>query len=430
MVEIKLPYDKTTITAKIPKENFAGVLTSQAATYKAALGEAALVETALDQPIGSPSLEELATGKHDIVIISSDHTRPVPSKIITPILLRRLRSVAPDARIRILVATGFHRPSTHAELVDKYGEDIVANEEIVMHKSEVDADMEKIGTLPSGGELIINRVAAEADLLISEGFIESHFFAGFSGGRKSVLPGIASYKTIMANHSGEFINDVHSRTGNMHHNLIHEDMVYAAKQAKLAFIINVVLDEDKHIIGAFAGDLEQAHQKGTEFVGSLSKVDAIPADITISTNGGYPLDQNIYQAVKGMTAAEATNKIGGTIVMVAGMRDGHGGAGFYHNLADVDDPKVFLDKAIATPRLKTIPDQWTAQILARILVNHHVIMVSNLVQPNLVTDMHMALAPDLETAMQMAYEREGQAAKVTVIPDGLGVIVAEKNDEQ
>lgn len=150
MANIKLPYDHGSITAHINDANLAGTLVSKAATYQASLSEKDLVEQSLDNPIGSPSLEELATGKKNIVIISSDHTRPVPSHIITPILLRRLRSVAPEARIRILVATGFHRPSTHAELVAKYGEEIVANEEIVMHKSQVDEDMVKIGKLPSG----------------------------------------------------------------------------------------------------------------------------------------------------------------------------------------------------------------------------------------------------------------------------------------
>lgn len=423
MADIKLPYDHGSVTAHINGANLAGTLVSKAATYQASLSEKDLVEQSLDNPIGSPSLEELATGKKNIVIISSDHTRPVPSHIITPILLRRLRSVAPEARIRILVATGFHRPSTHAELVAKYGEEIVANEEIVMHKSQVDENMVKIGKLPSGGDLIINKVAEEADLLISEGFIESHFFAGFSGGRKSVLPGISSYKTIMANHSGEFINDKHSRTGNLHHNMVHHDMVYAARKAGLQFILNVVLDEDKHIIGSFAGDLEAAHKQGTDFVGELAGVKAIKSDIAITTNGGYPLDQNIYQAVKGMTAAEATNKQNGTIIIVAGCRDGHGGDGFYHNIADVADPQEFLDKAINTPRLETVPDQWTSQILARILVNHHVIVVSHLVEPSLITNMHMELATSIDDALASAFNREGTAAQVTVIPDSLGVIV-------
>lgn len=423
MVRIELPYDKTTLVADLPDNNFAGKLISEAATYHADRSENAIVEESLDHPIGSLPLEDLAKGKKNIVMISSDHTRPVPSHIITPILLRHLREAAPDARIRILVATGFHRPSTREELVNKYGQKIVDEEEIVMHISTDDASMVKIGQLPSGGECIINKVAAEADLLLSEGFIESHFFAGFSGGRKSVLPGIASYKTIMANHSGPFINSDKARTGNLHHNPIHEDMVYAARKAKLAFIVNVVLDEDKKIIGSFAGDMEAAHQKGCEFLQGLSRVKKIDCDIAISTNGGYPLDQNIYQAVKGMTAAEATNKEGGTIIMVAGCRDGHGGEGFYHNLADVSDPKAFLDRAINTPKLKTIPDQWTAQILARILVHHHVIMVSDLVEPDLITDMHMSLATSLDQALEMAYEREGKDAKIVVIPDGLGVIV-------
>jgi nickel-dependent lactate racemase len=337
--------------------------------------------------------------------------------------LRRLREASPDARIRILVATGFHRPSTRAELVNKYGQKIVDEEEIVMHISTDDAAMVKIGQLPSGGDCIINRIAAEADLLLSEGFIESHFFAGFSGGRKSVLPGVASYKTIMANHSGPFIDSDKARTGNLSHNPIHKDMVYAARKAKLAFIVNVVLDEDKKIIGSFAGDMEEAHQEGCQFLRDLSSVKKIDCDIAISTNGGYPLDQNIYQAVKGMTAAEATNKEGGTIIMVAGCRDGHGGEGFYHNLADVSDPKEFLDRAINTPKLKTIPDQWTAQILARILVHHHVILVSDLVDPELITGMHMELAATFDQALELAYAREGKDAQVVVIPDGLGVII-------
>lgn len=261
MFEMNVPYDKGTMKISLPEKNLAGVLEGKQSEYTTELSEKELVEQSLDNPIGSKSLEELAKGKKDIVIISSDHTRPVPSKIITPILLRRIRSVSPNARIRILVATGFHRPSTHEELVDKYGEEIVANEEIVMHISTDDASMKKIGVLPSGGDCIINKIAAEADLLISEGFIEAHFFAGFSGGRKSVLPGIASYKTIMANHSGEFINDKKSRPGNLCHNLIHEDMVYAARTANLAFIVNVVLNGNHEIIGSFAGDMKLPMKK-------------------------------------------------------------------------------------------------------------------------------------------------------------------------
>ncbi|EPH82522.1 hypothetical protein D927_01236 [Enterococcus faecalis 02-MB-BW-10] len=423
MVEINLPYDKKMITARIPDKNFIGLLESKAEHFSNPYTEKETVEKSLDNPIGSLPLEELAKGKKDIVLISSDHTRPVPSHIITPIILRRIRSVNKTARIRILVATGFHRPSTREELISKYGKEIVENEEIVMHISTDDSSMVKIGQLPSGGDCIINRIAAEADLLLAEGFIESHFFAGFSGGRKSVLPGIASYKTIMANHSGEFIDSSNSRTGNLTDNPIHNDMVYAAAKANLAFIVNVVLDGDKKIIGSFAGDMIEAHKVGCNFVKEIARVKKIPCDIAVSTNGGFPLDQNIYQAVKGMTAAEATNKDGGVIIMVAGCRDGHGGEGFYENIANVKNPNEFLEAAIHTPRLETVPDQWTSQILARILVHHHIIFVSDLVDPELITSMHMEIAKTFDEALERAFEREGLNAKVTVIRDGLSVIV-------
>jgi len=423
MVEINLPYDKKMITARIPDKNFIGLLESKAEHFSNPYTEKETVEKSLDNPIGSLPLEELAKDKKDIVLISSDHTRPVPSHIITPIILRRIRSVNKTARIRILVATGFHRPSTREELISKYGKEIVENEEIVMHISTDDSSMVKIGQLPSGGDCIINRIAAEADLLLAEGFIESHFFAGFSGGRKSVLPGIASYKTIMANHSGEFIDSSNSRTGNLTDNPIHNDMVYAAAKANLAFIVNVVLDGDKKIIGSFAGDMVEAHKVGCNFVKEIARVKKIPCDIAVSTNGGFPLDQNIYQAVKGMTAAEATNKDGGVIIMVAGCRDGHGGEGFYENIANVKNPNEFLEAAIHTPRLETVPDQWTSQILARILVHHHIIFVSDLVDPELITSMHMEIAKTFDEALERAFEREGLNAKVTVIRDGLAVIV-------
>ncbi|MGQ4231976.1 nickel-dependent lactate racemase [Enterococcus faecalis] len=423
MVEINLPYDKKMITARIPDKNFIGLLESKAEHFSNPYTEKETVEKSLDNPIGSLPLEELAKGKKDIVLISSDHTRPVPSHIITPIILRRIRSVNKTARIRILVATGFHRPSTREELISKYGKEIVENEEIVMHISTDDSSMVKIGQLPSGGDCIINRIAAEADLLLAEGFIESHFFAGFSGGRKSVIPGIASYKTIMANHSGEFIDSSNSRTGNLTDNPIHNDMVYAAAKANLAFIVNVVLDGDKKIIGSFAGDMVEAHKVGCNFVKEIARVKKIPCDIAVSTNGGFPLDQNIYQAVKGMTAAEATNKDGGVIIMVAGCRDGHGGEGFYENIANVKNPNEFLEAAIHTPRLETVPDQWTSQILARILVHHHIIFVSDLVDPELITSMHMEIAKTFDEALERAFEREGLNAKVTVIRDGLSVIV-------
>lgn len=421
-MKFNLPYDNKHLDIEIDDRNLAGSLVSKTETYNPGKSQEDIVEAALDAPIASPKLEDLVQGKKNIVIIDSDHTRPVPSKILTPILLRRIRSVNPDAQIRILVATGFHRPSTPEELINKYGQEIVEKEEIVMHFSHDDASMVKVGTLPSGGECIVNRIAAEADLLIAQGFIEPHLFAGFSGGRKSVLPGISSYKTIMANHCGEFIASDKTRPGILEGNPIHEDMLYAAKAAGVKFILNVVMNSERTILGAFAGDLEQAHLKGTEFLCSLAQVNKVESDIVVTTNGGYPLDQNIYQAVKGMVTAESASKQGDVIIQIAGLKDGTGGMGFYKNLAESKSPQQFLDHVAKKDRNQTIPDQWESQVLARILSHRHVIMVSDLIEPDIVTNMHMEHAKTFDEALERAYAIKGKDAKVVVIPDGLAVI--------
>ena len=377
----------------------------------------------MDNPIGSMKLEDLAKGKDNVVIITSDHTRPVPSRITMPIILKRLRKLNPDIKVKILIATGFHRPTTKEELIFKLGEEIVENEEIIIHKSTNDEDMVKAGVLPSGGDFYINKLAFEADLLIAEGFIEPHFFAGFSGGRKSILPGIASAKTIMYNHCSEFIDSENSRTGILKDNPIHRDMVYAAQTAKLAFILNVVIDKDKKVIASFAGDVQEAHKVGCDFVTNLSKIDKVPSDIVVSTNGGYPLDQNIYQSVKGMTAAEATCKEGGVIIMISACNDGHGGQSFYDNVANASSASEILQNVRNVRKDDTVPDQWEFQILARILDKYTVIMVTNQCDPEMITNMHMKHAYNFEEALNMAYEIKGKNAKVAVIPDGVSVIV-------
>ena len=422
-MKLQIPYNKIQMNIEIPDANFQGVLESHPADCIMEGTEQEIVERALDNAIGSPSLEELAKDKKNVVIISSDHTRPVPSHVTMPILLRRLREANPDIDITILIATGFHRATTHEELVQKYGEKIVNEEKIVVHDSKDDAAMADLGKLPSGGALKINKLAVEADLLIAEGFIESHFFAGFSGGRKSVLPGIASATTVMANHCSEFIASPYARTGILKNNPIHKDMLYAAQQAGLAFILNVVINAEKKVIAAFAGDSEKAHLTGCEYVLKMAEVKAQPADIVVTTNGGYPLDQNIYQSVKGMTAAEANCKEGGVIIMVSACNDGHGGQSFYENLRDVESPRALLDRIAKVPRNETIPDQWEMQILARILDKFTVIMVTDMCSPEMIKEMHMEHAYTFEEALQRAFELKGKDAGVVVIPDGVSVIV-------
>ncbi|WP_195250803.1 nickel-dependent lactate racemase [Romboutsia sp. 1001713B170207_170306_H8] len=425
---LRVPYSKVGMELNIPDENLLAVLKSKAHNYVVDKTQEEIVEESMNNPIGSVRLEELAKGKKSVVIITSDHTRPVPSKVTMPIILRRLRDGNPDINIKIIVATGFHRPSTKEELIYKMGEEIVNNEEIIMHVSTDDSAMVKAGVLPSGGDFYLNKVAFEADLLIAEGFIEPHFFAGFSGGRKSILPGIASAKTIMYNHCSEFIDSKNARTGILKNNPIHEDMVYAAKTAKLAFIVNVVIDKDKKVIASFAGDVDKAHKAGCEFVTNLSKIDAQMADIVVSTNGGYPLDQNIYQSVKGMTAAEATCIEGGVIIMVSACNDGHGGQSFYDNIANAKSPSEILENVRKVKKSDTVPDQWEFQILARILEKYTVIMVTDKCSPNMIKSMHMKHAYTFKEALEMAFEIKGNDAKVAVIPDGVSVIVKSKEN--
>ncbi|WP_018703841.1 MULTISPECIES: nickel-dependent lactate racemase [Sporomusaceae] len=423
MAVVKIPYSKGFIEAQIDDARLVGVLESKAHHYKPEAGEQELVKKALENPIGSPRLRDLVKGKNKIVIIASDHTRPVPSKIMAPIMLEEIRSGNPEADITFLIATGFHRPTTKEELIGKFGEKVVAEEKIVVHNAFEPESMVNIGKLPSGGDIVINKLAVEADLLISEGFIEPHFFAGFSGGRKSVLPGVVSKVTVLANHNSQFIASDKARTGNLEGNPIHIDMLHAAKTAKLQFILNVVIDADKKIIKAFAGDLEKAHAEGTKFAGELANVAAKPADIAITSNGGYPLDQNIYQAVKGMSAAEATCRKGGVIIICAACNDGHGGEDFYEWFKKANSAQAVMDEIMAIEPQHTLPDQWEAQILARILIDHTVIMVTDQCDHGMIKDMKMKVANTLPEAMKMAEEIVGKDASITVVPDGVSVIV-------
>ena len=384
-----------------------------------------IVRDAMMHPIDSPRLCELAKGRPDCVIIISDHTRPVPSQDILPVMLEELREGNPDIKITLLVATGFHRCTTADELRTKLGDALYEElkDRIIVHDAHDPSQNVKIGTLPSGPDCIIDRSAVETSLLIAEGFIEAHFFAGFSGGRKSVLPGIADAVTVMGNHCSKFIDSPYARTGILDGNPIHEDMLAAARMADLAFICNVVIDENKKTVAAFAGDFETAHRRGCDFISEYVAVSPEPADIVITTNGGYPLDQNAYQSPKGMTAAEATVNEDGVIIMLASCSDGNGGDFFYHIIADEPTIEDAYQKFLATEQNDTAPDQWCSQILARIVRKHKVIFVAEPEQQEMIEGLKMTYAPDLKTAYEMARAIKGEKATLTCIPNGISVIV-------
>ena len=411
---VHLPYGKTTISMNIAPER---VITSNIGKLEGGNG-AELVRAAMAAPIGSPTLAELAADKQTCTIIISDHTRPVPSKDILPQMLAQLRRGNPDIAVTLLVATGCHRGTTVQELENKLGREIVENEKIVVHDAfDKDANVQ-IGILPSGAPLVIDRLAVETDLLVAEGFIEPHFFAGFSGGRKSVLPGVCDKVTVYGNHCGKFIADPKARTGILEGNPIHRDMEAAAEMAKLAYIVNVVIDEEKRTVAAFAGSFRQAHSAGVDFLRQYCQVPPIWGDIVVTTNGGAPLDQNLYQCVKGMTAAEATVNPGGTIILCAEMADGLGGDQFYQDMRDCETAEQLFEQFSNTPQAQTIADQWQTQILCRVLKDHRVILVSRPGMEQYIKEMKMEYAPDLETALEMAGE-----GSVTVIPDGVSVCI-------
>ncbi len=424
-MNINIPYHKTRMLIDIPDQRVRAILEPKPQAGST-LSEADIARQALTEPISSPRLANLAQGKGRVLIITSDHTRPVPSHITMPLLLEEVRRGSPDAHIKILIATGFHRATTQEELRNKFGSDICDREDIVVHNAFDDDAMVCKGTLPSGGQLKINNLVDWAELIVSEGFIEPHFFAGFSGGRKSILPGICSQDTIMYNHNAEFIAHPGARIGQLEGNPLHRDMLYASEAVGLAFILNVAIDSEKKIIAAFAGNPTKAHLTGCEFVRTHALVPAVQADLVVTSNGGYPLDQNIYQAVKGMTAAESCVNPGGVIIMVASCADGHGGESFYRWLADAMSPGEVSRRIQAIPRDKTHPDQWEAQILARVLEKcKAVIIVSQHVSAQLVTNMHMRHAETFEEALALADALLGHESDLVIIPDGVGVIIEE-----
>lgn len=420
-MEIKIPYGKTFQTLNI-EEGFE-LLESKIQELEAGADGGAIVRAAMDSPIGSPKLRELAAGKKNAVLIISDHTRPVPSKDIVPFMLEELRAGNPDIEITMLVATGCHRGTTPEELVHKLGEDIVSREHIVVHDCD-SSPLTDLGPLPSGARLVVNSLVAQADLVVSEGFIEPHFFAGYSGGRKSILPGVCSRVTVLGNHCAEFIDDPKARMGVLDGNPINRDMERAARMAKLAYIVNVVVNEEHEVVAAFAGDAVEAHHAGCAYLAKYCEVEQErKADIVITSNGGAPLDQNAYQAVKGLTTAADAAADGAALIICAECADGIGGDSFYKALSECANPEELLEDIRRVPMDETVPDQWQYQILARILEKHHVYFVARKEMEEAVNAMKMEYAPTLEEAYARARALKGASSSVAVIPNGVSLII-------
>lgn len=425
MQTIKIPYYTSTLDLHVAEENLKQVITAKMHEYDPGKSETELIHEALEHPIGTPRLRELAKGKRKVVLVTSDHTRAVPSKLTLPILLAEIREGNPDAEITILIATGLHRPTTEEEQRRMFGDSIVDHERIAINNAFDPSQFVHVCTLPSGADFQVNKLATECDLLVTEGFIEPHFFAGFSGGRKSILPGICSQETVNENHSYKAISSPYANTGVLEHNPIHEDMVCAARAVNVQFIFNVALNGEKKVIAAWAGDLEQAHAAGVAFIREWSQCPGITGDIVVTSNGGYPLDQNLYQSPKAVATAEACAGEDGVIIMCCSCADGMGGTHFARliKMGTVDEIDGYLSKI---PPKETIPEQWCPQIYARILKKHPVILVTTYLDHEEVRKANMIPASTPDEALEIAYQMKGRNAQVVVIPDGVSVLAVKE----
>lgn len=422
---IPIPYYTSTLDLHVEEENLKAVLTAKMHGFHAEKSQEQLVLDALEHPVGSPRLRTLAEGKRNIVIVTSDHTRAVPSKITLPLLLKEIRSGNPDANITILIATGLHRPTTEEEQRRMFGDEIVDHEKIAINNAFDPKQFVELCVLPSGAVFQVNRLAAECDLLVTEGFVEPHFFAGFSGGRKSILPGICSERTVNENHSYKAVSHPRSNSGMLKDNPIHADMLCAAKAVNVQFIFNVALDGEKKIVAAWAGDLEQAHEAGVAFIRQWSQCPVVTGDIVVTSNGGYPLDQNLYQSPKAMATAEACAGEDGVIIMCCSCCDGMGGAHF-GQLIQRGTPDEIDRYLSSIPPEKTIPEQWCTQVCVRVLRKHPVILVTTFLSHDEVRKANMIPASTPDEALEIAYRLKGEQASVVVIPDGVSVLTVKE----
>jgi nickel-dependent lactate racemase len=376
--------------------------------------EAASVTAALRRPLAGPPLHELASGATRIAVVFPDLTRPMPNRTVLPPLLAELaRGGVPDDRITLLCATGTHRQATAAEMEELVGPEIVARYTIVDHDGTSE-DHLGVGTV-DGTSVLLQREYVEADLRIITGFVEPHFFAGFSGGPKAVCPGLAANSTILEAHHPRRIADVRATFVTRAGNPVHDFVRAAVALAPPHLSVDVSINRARQVTSVFAGPLAVAHNAACAHVQSTAvRVVSAPFDLVVSTNGGYPLDRNLYQAVKGMAAAERIVRPGGCIVMAAACEDGvPAGGAFARLLADARTPADLIG-ASGAPEL----DRWQAQVLGRVLARAEVQLFADGLARDALPSALLTLVSDLDGVVSSACARLGPGARVAVMPEG------------
>lgn len=412
-MNVRLAYGESGLTVDLASSN----LTIIEPICRSALpDERQTIVDALRRPIGTPPLRDLVRSSDRVVVVFSDITRPVPNRAILPPLLAEIEHV-PNDQITLLNGVGLHRPNTQAELEAMLGPEVVRRYRVINHDAHDRQGLVFLGHSRFGGEIWLNRVYVEADVRIVTGFIEPHFFAGFSGGPKGVLPGVAGAETIVHNHGAPMIGHPNARWGIARGNPIHEEQRDGVALAEPHFLLNVATNRDKQITGVFAGHYLQAYELGCEFV-RASAMRAVDRrfPIVVTTNSGYPLDLNLYQVVKGIAAAEEIVEPGGAIVVAAECREGTGHGDFARILEMREDPHALLD-LITRPDFRAL-DQWQVQILARILTRARVFLYSRYLSPAEIRHAHLEPVESVEAAVERLLAEYGRDAPICVLPQG------------
>jgi nickel-dependent lactate racemase len=414
MMHVDLAYGKGSLTIEVPNDRSTVIEPSHLPGLPDV--RAALV-SALRNPIGTPPLRRLVGSGQTVAISVCDITRPMPSSTLLPVLLAELSHV-PNDQITILVATGTHRANTRAELEEMLGPEVVRDYEIINHDGFDESTLAPLGETSDGVPVHINRRFLEADVRITTGFVEPHFFAGFSGGPKMVAPGLAGFSTIMGLHGADLIAHANSTWGITEGNPIHDEIRSIAARAEVDFNVDVTINREREITTAYAGELSAVHRAACQVARrtAMSPVTE-PFDVVVTTNSGYPLDLNLYQSVKGMSAAAQIVKRGGTIICAAECSDGIPEHGEYGRLlASRNSPADLLE--MITAQGFASHDQWQVQLQAQIQLRAEVHLKSSFLSEEQVRAAHLEPVEDLNATVLESLERHGPHARLCVLPQG------------
>lgn len=422
VMEIWLPYGKTEVCARIPTRNLLGTIEPK--EMSGSSNPQAEIERALKKPIGTKRLSEIAKSGDKVAITVDDATRATPSHLMVPLILDELNSAGvKDEDVTVIFARGTHRSVKREEMKRIVGEEVLGRVKAMNHDPK-SKDQVGLGTTSFGTEVYVNKVFAEADVKILTGDVGLHYYAGYGGGRKSVLPGVSSAQTIQKNHA--MLLHSKARTGVLEGNPVHEDMVEAAKLAKVDFILNVVMNSQREVVKAFAGDLEQAFYEGVKLVDDMYKVPIERrAEIVVLSSGGHPFDITLFHAYSGVDNALNVVKRRGVIILLAECPEGHGQEVFYEWMVKFKDLKR-IEREL---KRRFILGGHKAYYIMKALQRVHIILVSTMPDYYAVDVFNLKTARAVNDALRQAFEIAGKNAKVWVMPHGNATLPIFKTSE-